>query len=79
MEREQLRKKQIRIPPHVMAGIQMRMALIQQKELEITVLRDGLTQFIQSQTGADLNQEEWSLDLDHALLERVATRARKQP
>jgi hypothetical protein len=54
----------------VRQGISARMQLIAQKELELSLFRNELSAFIQQSTGADLNKQDWTLDLEHSLLER---------
>ena len=67
-------RKLVRLNHIHMAGIRARMALIEQKALELQTLRDGLTQFIEDQVGVNLRTEDWELDLDHAQLTRQAIR-----
>lgn len=62
----------LKLDQQTQAGIQARMRLIQQTEMELVMLRESLNHFIQTATGADLIHEDWTLDLEHALLERPA-------
>jgi hypothetical protein len=63
-------RKLIKLSPEVRQGISARMQLIAQKELELSLFRNELSAFIQQSTGADLNKQDWTLDLEHSLLER---------
>lgn len=78
-------RKLIELSPITMRGISARMALIEQrkrelqalldqKNLELTLLQDGLQQFIESDTGVNLTREDWTLDLDHARMTRNTVR-----
>lgn len=67
-------RKLVRLSPITMAGIRARMALVEQKRLELAVLMDGLNKYIEIGTGVNLSSEDWTLNLDHALLERQQTR-----
>jgi hypothetical protein len=78
-------RKLIELSPITMRGISARMALIEarkrelqalldQKNLELSLLQDGLQQFIESDTGVNLTSEDWTLDLDHARMTRNTVR-----
>ena len=78
-------RKLIELSTITMRGIGARMALIEQKkrelqaildqkQLELQTLQDGLQQYIENDTGVNMAREDWTLDLERALLKRNTVR-----
>lgn len=64
------RPRTIPLTPVLVAEVQQRIDNIREKERDLLNARDALNWLLYQATGADLGKEDWTLDLDHWLLER---------
>lgn len=64
------RPRTIELPAHLIPSIQAQMQLIRTKELELSMLREGLEMFISKAGNVNLAAEHWTLDTDHWTLSK---------
>ena len=63
-----MKKRIVSLNPAILAGIQARMGKMAELQEEMTMRQHELEWFIAKETGVNLIQEHWTLDLDNLRL-----------